>query len=465
MTTGEQAASGASGAATRAALLRRLLQRFGLRVSKAQEGQLDGILGDILTRGGRAEASLEVALADGGHPGLLEELATRLTIQETHFFRVEPQIEALRKTILPDLIRRRAAERRLRLWSAGCSTGEEPYTLAILVREQLTAIGAWDVDILATDLSRPALELARRALYPAWSFRGTPERVRGAYFAPEGRSWRLIEGVRRMVRFEQHNLAIDPLPSPGGAGDGFDLVLCRNVTIYFDRASSQRLYRRFAEALSPGGWLVLGPSDPAPERPEGLTPTYLPGAVLWRRDLPAAEAAAPHPRPRSPPATPNRPEGATAVAPTRGKGAVRAAPPPLPALEEIWRLAHAGESRAARVAVERLAVARPLEVEAHLLLGMLWLDEGAAQSAFGSLRRAVFLEAQNPLAHFGLGRALLRLGDRARARTALVHARRLLAGAPADGLVPRGGGMRLGDLRRAVDAQIATLGRAAEGAG
>ncbi|HET8627163.1 MAG TPA: protein-glutamate O-methyltransferase CheR, partial [Thermomicrobiales bacterium] len=448
-------------AALRAAYLDLVEGRFGLRVAGHQLDDLDAAVADLLAQAGYPSArALWDALAAGTRDDLLERLAARLTIGETHFFRVGPQIAALRDTVLPDLLGRRAAERRLRLWSAGCSTGEEPYTLAILLREQLPAPEAWAIDLLGTDVSHPALAAARRAVYGEWSFRDTPEAIRERYFVREGRHWRLTDAVRRMVRFAHQNLAADGGPAPGS---DFDLIACRNVTIYFSAETTQRLYRRFAAALAPGGWLLLGPSDPVPESPGPLTPCYLPGAILWRRPLagerpaapaPARPAAAPAPRRQPAPA----PKSVVGARPHRPAVAATPSAPPADAAEAVARvreLVAAGEPAAARDLAAGLAGSQPLATELHLLLGLLHLDAGAAEPALASLRRAVFLDGGHALAHASLGRAYLGLGDPARARAALLHARRLLAAEPGERAVPGGDGLTADDLRRAVEAQLA----------
>jgi chemotaxis protein methyltransferase CheR len=444
------------------AYLRLIEERFGLRLTDHQARHLDDIVVELLAKT-EYSGPLELygALTAGWRCDLLEILAARLTIGETHFFRVGPQIEALRRVVLPDLLGRRAGERRLRVWSAGCSTGEEPYTLAILIRERLPAPETWDIQLLATDISLPALEAARRALYGEWSFRGTPNEVRERYFSPEGKRWRLVEPVRRMVRFARLNLAADPFPSLGPQNDAaprgpaFDLIVCRNVTIYFSPEVTQRLYRRFADALATGAWLVLGPSDPTPEQPGPLEPVYLPGAVLWRR--PTAAPALPVQRTW---ATAAR-AGATPTYPGVRRPPMLPPAPPReapPDLEQVRTLAHGGDRAAAREQAERLVRARPLEAEAHLLLGMLDLDEGSAGPALASLRRATFLDARDALAHFSLGRAYLQLGDQARARAALIHARGILLAAPDDQAIPGRGELSAGELRHAIETQLASLG-------
>ena len=277
--------------------------RTGICLSDGQVRGLDGLIAGLVTRAGSdlTPDQLYAAFSAGERADLFRDFAARVTIGETHFFRVAPQIAALREIVLPDLIQRRAGNRRLTLWSAGCSSGEEPYTLAILLRELLPTIDSWDVRLFATDLSEPALDTARRAVYREWSFRETPAWVRQRYFTAQGDLWRLHDAIRQMVRFERVNLVAAPYPPPLSAAGTLDLILCRNVTIYFNHSVSHDLYRRFAASLAPGGWLILGPSDPPPPSDCGLEPVYLTNAIVWRTPLPGASAA-PRPTERELPA-------------------------------------------------------------------------------------------------------------------------------------------------------------------
>ena len=348
-----------------------------------------------------------------GRHDLVEALASALTIGETHFFRIRPQIEALRTVVLPDLIRRRASERRLRLWSAGCSSGEEPYTLAILVREQGAALAGWDVDILATDLSPPALDAARRAEYGEWSFRDTP-----------------LVGARAVLRAGRQPLAVGrlypgdgalrPLQSrgqpPGAArrprdGDRSDSVPQRD-DLFRGRGHAGAV-RALRGGAGRGRLAGPGPSDPPPALPELFEAVTLPHAILWRRRAAAGVSGAVAPPPLGRATAARRP----ARPPRRGGAGAARRPPPTPGPGDPWKLARGGDRAAARMAAERLVEAQPLVPEAHLLLGLLRLDENAAPDAVNSLRRAAFLDPQDPFTHFSLGRAYRAVGDpRARRR-------------------------------------------------
>jgi chemotaxis protein methyltransferase CheR len=448
----------------RTAYLRLVAERYGLRLAPHQARDLDAAIEALRAEGGAHDAAaLYATLAIGARPDLLETLAARLTVGETHFFRLRPQIDALRQLVLPDLIARRAPERRLRLWSAGCSSGEETYTLAILVREALPEPDTWRVELVGTDISRPALEAARRGVYGEWSFRDTPRIVRQRYFTAEGKRWRLVDSIRALARFAHLNLAADAATWKTVVGTSFDLILCRNVTIYFGRDAAQALYQRLVAALAPCGWLVLGPSDPAPGLAAGLDWVFAPHAVLWRRPLPEPPVGIAASRLAWAPG-PARDGAGTGGSPARTR-ASRAAQPPARAsarmVEEPTQPPRPGAPRpepsAARAALERRVAAQPLDDEAHLQLGLLDLDGGAAERAVGSLRRATFLAPDNALAHYSLGRAWQRLGDAPRARAALLHARRLLAAVPQETTVARGHGPRAGDLQHAVAAELRAL--------
>ena len=400
----ERAAGGSLSARQRSEVLELVQQRFGIRDSQYGASRIEDAVRKVLptTAYSDIDALLE-SVADDSMPRWLFELVQFLTVGETYFLRDPAQIAALRYTILPDVIARRGAERRLRMWSAGCSTGEEVYTLAILLKER--DIGEnWDVALVGTDVNRESLRIAREATYPAWSFRSTPDAVRDRYFENVAGDWRLRESVRHMARFAWANLGADVLLPPM---TNLDLVVCRNVTIYFDDAATQRLYGALIGSLAPGGWLMLGPSDPLPADTRGIERVEAAETVLWRRlSVPKPE------RPRS---VPPGPASATRVA-------------------------------AASVRKPPMTVASGSELEA----GLLALEAGSPGSALEWLRRATFHQPDSPLAQFALARAYLAVDDRGRAHAALVHTLRLLAGPSTDELVPGSDSMAVGTLRQTV---------------
>jgi chemotaxis protein methyltransferase CheR len=189
------------------------------------------------------------------------DLIKKVTIGETYFFRDSDYMEALYRNILPDLIARHQTDHTLRLWSAGCATGEEPYSLAILLRQILPDVDQWKILILATDINRHALKQGAAGRYRAWSFRETDPVIRSICFTSDGDTFTLDPAVRKMVAFAYHNLAEDNYPSPANQTSNLDLILCRNVTIYLPMSLIQDIANRFYQCLSNGGWLMVGPSE------------------------------------------------------------------------------------------------------------------------------------------------------------------------------------------------------------
>jgi chemotaxis protein methyltransferase CheR len=189
--------------------------------------------------------------------GLHTEVVEALVTTETSFFRDHHPFESLRKEVIPELLRRRAGERSLRIWCAACSTGQEPYSLALMFREHFPELRKWDVFLLATDLSREVLQRARAGRYNQIEVnRGLPAALLVKYFRQEGSDWQLQADVRELVRFQELNLA-QPWPSL----PRLDLVLLRNVMIYFDVETKRAVLGRLARLLRPDGYLVLGGAE------------------------------------------------------------------------------------------------------------------------------------------------------------------------------------------------------------
>jgi chemotaxis methyl-accepting protein methylase len=237
--------------------------------------------------GGRLEAGALAGRLRAAPPDdpLRRAFVEALTISETHFFRIAGQFETLAERVLPALIVGRRSTRRLRLWSAGCSTGEEAWTLAILL-ERLVPPG-WDATVLATDVDESALERARRGVYGARSFRQTPPWVKARWFTARGDRLEVGPRLRRRVRFAPLNLVTDAYPSFESGTSGIDLLLCRNVLIYFTPEARARTADRLARALAPGGWLAVAPAELSAAAFPGLAVRHFPSAILYQRPEPA----------------------------------------------------------------------------------------------------------------------------------------------------------------------------------
>ncbi|HET89205.1 MAG TPA: tetratricopeptide repeat protein [Chloroflexi bacterium] len=213
-----------------------------------------------------------------------ERLANALTISETHFFRDSGQIDALYNHVLPQIINRRRSLRTLRIWSAGCASGEEPYSIAMLLRELLPNVEDWSITILGTDINTEAIDRARQAIYSEWAFREERAKTwRSRYFRRRGNRYELIPEVKRMVTFGQLNLMEDNYPSYESNTTLMDLVMCRNVMIYFTETISRSVVDRFYACLTYGGWLVVGHAEHSLSIYRKFQIHNFPNAILYQR--------------------------------------------------------------------------------------------------------------------------------------------------------------------------------------
>ncbi len=189
-----------------------------------------------------------------------QNLINLLTTNETYFFREFYQLEVFGEVLLPELEKKRANDRikKLKIWSAGCSSGEEPYTLAIIVMEILDDYRKWDIEILASDIDESVLEKAKRGIYGKRSVKDVPPEYLEKYFIRSGENYIVIDEVKKLVKFEKLNLMDD---SKMRLKRGFDYIFCRNVLIYFDDQSRKKVVSHFYNALNKGGYIFLGHSE------------------------------------------------------------------------------------------------------------------------------------------------------------------------------------------------------------
>ncbi len=215
----------------------------------------------------------------------MEILTAHLTVGETYFFREMKSLDAFRTHVIPELIRQRSGrDQRLRIWSAGCSTGEEAYTIAIILSELIPDLKAWDIDILATDINSSSLDKARQGSYTEWSFRGTSESLREKYFEPHGgKTFTILPRFKNMVTFECHNLATDSYPSLQNNTNAIDVIFCRNVMMYFIPELARKVIMRFRQSLVEDGWLIVAPSESSMLFSSDFVSVPFEGATLYRK--------------------------------------------------------------------------------------------------------------------------------------------------------------------------------------
>jgi chemotaxis protein methyltransferase CheR len=401
----------------------------------------------------------------------LRRLLPLVTVGKTSFFRDERQFRAL-EALLPELLRRpRSGGRKLTIWSAGCATGEEPYSIAMTAAE--AGAQAEHLEILATDVNPEAIAFAARGTYDARRVRDVPAPLLQAHFDGDGDRHHVRAHLRRfMAAIRPHNLVSAVFPRPGDGS--WDVIFCRNVIIYFDTHTTQQVLTQFHNALAPGGYLFLGYSESLFRLFDGFELTEVAGAFLYRRPetplrttpLPARTPARVH-RSSPPPVTHlevRPPPGTWLPAPPRGiDGKGTPAPPPSSPplapqeyLDGAVALFADGRFGAARELLERALEARsddlamrltlanlygvlrqpdkaresyqaalqlePLSAEAHLFYAVHLLSHGDAETAALELSRALFLDPDLTLAHYYLGRCREAQRDPGRARLAYRNA-------------------------------------------
>jgi chemotaxis protein methyltransferase CheR len=270
-------------------VLRRLInRRSGLALDAEKAYLAESRLQPLVQQLGLSGlGGLVKLLLSGTRQDLERDVVEAMTTNETFFFRDRVPFESFRKVILPYLLEARRETRRIRIWCAACSSGQEPYSLAMLLDEEAFRLSGWHVEILATDLSRAVLSAAREGVYSQFEIqRGLPIAQLLRYFRQEGERWRINEHLRSRICFEEFNLLSDYAPF-----GTFDVILCRNVLIYFDLPTKTSVLDRMAKALAPDGYFVMG----AAETVIGLTSAMTPHAEHRSFSILRKEPPAPRP--------------------------------------------------------------------------------------------------------------------------------------------------------------------------
>ena len=468
-----------------------LAERAGLHFAPnrqpAAELAMRRVLDDL-----RLDDPLVLARRAAREDEVLDRVLAEVTIGETYFFREPTQLEVVRTAALPALRERRSPARPLRAWSAGCASGEEAYTLAILLGE--AGFGRGAARVLGTDVSRPRLAAAQRARYTRWSLRGVPEERVGRYFVRRGRFFHLRPELQASVDFRPLNLADRDWAGAGVEPGTMDLVLCRNVLIYLDRATVVAVARRLLESLSDDGWLFLGASDLLLSELPGFETVVTGAGLAYRRaqGRPARRAAAPEParaergdvevpvvatradlaepargaRPaeRAAPATDGRSRyagGDYATAAEIARTVVERDPGDADAWILLVRaLANAGRLAEAERACEAAMARHAERAELPYLHAVLLAQGGRHAASAAAARQALYLDRSLAVAHLALGAALAREGHADTAQRVYGAAERLLERLPPDAPVPLADGEPARRLLEAARAQRRRLGEA-----
>jgi chemotaxis protein methyltransferase CheR len=416
---------------------------------------------------------------------LFEAMADYLTIGETYFFRESHCFEMLEGRILPDIIRkRRGKEQRLRIWSSGCSTGEEPYSIAILLHKMRESMRDWDISIMGTDISNQALQKAKEGIYTNWSFRNTPAGFKETYFSKtEDGRLALLPVIKQMVTFSRFNLVEDCYPSLVTDTTAIDVIFCRNVLMYFTPQLAAKVVSRYHDCLQAGGWLFVSPCETSNTYFSAFDRITFPDAIFYQkpdigkaaqrgmaindnfsmpsesvRDL--VPVLPVNPSPVMPvQELPNYlqalalyergfyPEAAEIVSLllTQDKNDTRA----LALLCRIY--ANEGRFAEALVVSDHAIATDKLAAGLHYLRAVILQEHGMDDEAGRSLKKALYLDNDLVLAHFTLAILEQRKGKIRNSRRYFDNALSLLDRYREDDVIPESGGMvaeRLKDIIR-----------------
>jgi len=411
-----------------------------------------------------------------------EALIQRLTVAETYFFREAPSLEAYVELALPKIgVDPMKGAGPHRIWSAGCASGEEPYSIAMLLHKSRR----FDVEILGTDLNAYSLRKAVAGIYTDWSFRGTPPWVKQAHFrTAANNAWELAEQIKKMVTFVHMNLLDDcagPSPSPELL---FDVIFCRNVLMYFTPEAITRMVARFYQCLAPEGWLVVGVTETSQHLFPEFEPVHLRNATLYRKPAhaSAAKSGVLHERDRGgsssdksiktkigPPlvrgvdgisvhfskaqmaSSHTRPLMAPHTRTLIKKHPSMPLPPKQADTASILTLARqkAGEAdlHSALALCEQALRADRITVAGHYLRALILQELDLPAEATRALHQSIYLEPEFVLGHFALGNLALRAGRRKESRKHFENVLFLLAHYRAEDTVPHSEGLSVGRLR------------------
>ncbi|HYD59267.1 MAG TPA: CheR family methyltransferase [Noviherbaspirillum sp.] len=388
--------------------------------------------------------------------------ALHLTVAETYFFR-EPRAFDLVCDYARKKLALHGANTQLRIWSAGCCTGEEPYSIAMVLRHGVPDLAPRRISILATDLNRRNLQIARAGVYRQWSFRNTYKGMQKLNFSEEGENqFRIHEQLRECVKFSELNLASADYPSAATDTQSMDIIFCRNVLMYFSRQQAQKVIARFRQCLVEGGWLIVSPCEASAELFDGFAGHYFPDAVYYQK------AAQGHPvaldlcrMPLTPTVEPP-PSPPARRAPARLKPDDANKSSTLPVRDETGAdpiararaYANEGAIDEAMLCLDHALKDGKPTAELYQARALIAMEAGDRRSAIDSLKRVVYLKPDSILAHYLMGVLQSEQNRGAEAARQFRVANELLAALDDDDMVPGSDGLHAAYLRESMRAYL-----------
>ncbi|OGK08620.1 MAG: hypothetical protein A2W80_03875 [Candidatus Riflebacteria bacterium GWC2_50_8] len=410
-----------------------------------------------------------------------EILASHLTISETYFWREPHVFAALEEKILPELIRAQEnGDKRLRVWSAGCATGEEPYSLAIAISRAIPDYKNWNITILATDINPRILRRATEGIYGEWSFRNSPAWLKERYFSCIARGkYEISSEIRSMVTFAYLNLAEDAYPSPINNTNAMDIIFCRNVLMYFAGNRIQQIGASLFQSLVSDGWFMVSASELSLQFYPKFTPVYFPEAIVYRKTdqkpadnivfQPSAPPTEPPPLhfsaaellPTEKIALPAAPPGESVRAEPDSKQLLAqdtiAGTPKIVAVDisgQVRELANQGNLNEALLTCEHLILEHKLDPHLYFLQATILQEQNRDIEAITALKRALYLDPDFYMGHFALGNLMLHRGKKQIARKCFENALIILSKFHLNDVLPESEGLTAGRMREIVSATM-----------
>jgi chemotaxis protein methyltransferase CheR len=381
----------------------------------------------------------------------IETLASHLTVGETYFFRDPATFAVLERDILAALVAKHSNVcRTLRLWSAGCCTGEEAYSLAISCTRAVPELHTWNLSILATDINSKFLAKAKAGVYSEWSFRGVDNGVRDSFFSSTSeKKFAIGPGIRKLVQFEYLNLAEDVYPSLHNHTNAMDVICCRNVLMYFTPDHQRRVVAALHKSLVDGGYLLVSPTEASPSLFSMFAVDKIEGVTLYRKiSTPIAVESSPAffgVSTTEPPRVPITPSPL-----------VEPIPPHTDSNENPLAVARAcaneGLLEEALASCKEAIAAERTNPAAHFLYAAICHELDRLDEGISALRRVLYLDQDYVLAHYALGDLYQRVGKQRESKRHLAIALDLLSTRRRDEIVPESEGMTCGRLIETVRA-------------
>ena len=427
----------------------------------------------------------------------LEALAGRLIVGETYFFREKRSLEVFEKDIVLELIRARAGSgKTIRIWSAGCATGEEPYSVAIVL-SKLMGLKKWNSEILATDLNSKSLLKARAGIYGEWSFRGIPAWVRSTYFETvEENRWAIAPAIKKMVTFAQLNLMDDAYPPVSNFPNGFDVIFCRNVLMYLTTEGIRKVVRQLHRSLATDGWLIVSPTETSQELFSDFATVSFGDATFYRKSathsptmlaLPVYAAARSSVQPErifEAPKPTRTSSLQTSQEDSHSEARSQNTAPPAVSYEQALALyeqgryeevervirallsddgnnasamlllarayANQGKLAAALVLCDKAIAADKMAARAYYLRATILQEQGSLPEALLAFNQTVYAEPEFMLGHFALGSLALKQRKLKESEKHFANVLLLLARYEPEDVVPESEGLSAGRLREMI---------------